>query len=132
MRLSFQCDDTARLVQLRRVLYGVNQRLDCEDLNDLELSVEVDRKFDEMVLNMRAHVWGQDSQPVRSVTYPADWWQAFKERWFPIWAQKRWPPRYTRIDVSAAVIYPDLKIALPDRRHTLDIHIAEFDWGNDA
>ncbi len=27
----------------------------------------------------------------RELRYPADWWQAFKDRWFPEWALKRWP-----------------------------------------
>lgn len=35
--------------------------------------------------------------------YPADWWQAFKERWFPKWAKRKWPVRYSRIDVSERI-----------------------------
>lgn len=26
--------------------------------------------------------------------WPADWWQAFKDRWFPAWALKLWPVEY--------------------------------------
>ncbi len=29
--------------------------------------------------------------------YPADWWQAFKERFFPAWAKRRWPVKTTVI-----------------------------------
>jgi hypothetical protein len=32
--------------------------------------------------------------------YPRDWWQAFKERWFPAWAIRRWPVAYEHIDVD--------------------------------
>lgn len=28
------------------------------------------------------------------IEVPADWWEHFKERWFPQWALKRWPVRY--------------------------------------
>lgn len=28
---------------------------------------------------------------------PADWWQAFKARWFPVWALERWPVSHRRI-----------------------------------
>ena len=38
---------------------------------------------------MRAHVVTamMDSllSPMGTITYPADWWQGFKERWFPRW-----------------------------------------------
>lgn len=26
-----------------------------------------------------------------SIEVPADWWEAFKDRWFPAWARHRWP-----------------------------------------
>lgn len=34
--------------------------------------------------------------PAQKVTLyaPADWWEHFKERWFPDWAKQRWPVRY--------------------------------------
>jgi len=35
-----------------------------------------------------------------SVHYPADWWQAFKARWFPLWMQRRFPVREKEVPVS--------------------------------
>ena len=32
--------------------------------------------------------------------YPRDWWQAFRERWFPQWWLRRWPVDYREIDVD--------------------------------
>jgi hypothetical protein len=29
--------------------------------------------------------------------WPATWWDAFKERWFPAWAKKRWPVEWTTL-----------------------------------
>ena len=29
--------------------------------------------------------------------YPADWWQALKERWFPGWLLKRYPVKWTKL-----------------------------------
>ena len=37
---------------------------------------------------------------------PADWWQHFKERWFPAWALMRWPVRYT--EHNATMMFPDV------------------------
>jgi hypothetical protein len=36
------------------------------------------------------------------VQWPADWREAFKERWFPAWALKRWPVRYHKRRMEAA------------------------------
>ena len=33
-------------------------------------------------------------------THPRDWWQAFKERWFPQWMLDRWPPRYCHVEAE--------------------------------
>jgi hypothetical protein len=32
--------------------------------------------------------------------YPADWWQAVRERWFPRWWLARHPVRYRHIDIE--------------------------------
>lgn len=40
--------------------------------------------------------------------YPADWWQAFKERWFPQWLLKRYP--VTRNRVWAIHKFPELNV----------------------
>lgn len=31
------------------------------------------------------------SHKVKDVEYPADWWEAFKDRWFPSWLKRRYP-----------------------------------------
>jgi hypothetical protein len=31
------------------------------------------------------------------VRYPADWWEAVKDRWFPRWAKRRWPVRWAKV-----------------------------------
>ena len=58
-------------------------------------------------------------------TYPADWWQAFKARWFPRWLLRRYPVRtatvgggWLSLDVHA--LFPDLKPF--DRRDQLIIY----------
>jgi hypothetical protein len=44
--------------------------------------------------------------------WPKTWWDAFKERWFPGWANRYWPIEYNRIDVSEQqyVMCPHLQI----------------------
>lgn len=33
-------------------------------------------------------------------SYPETWWDAFKERWYPNWAKRRWPVKMKRICVD--------------------------------
>lgn len=35
------------------------------------------------------------------VEWPSDWWEAFKERWFPTWALRMWPVKYETRAIEA-------------------------------
>lgn len=41
--------------------------------------------------------------------YPADWWQAFKARWFPGWALSRWPVKWEKVVIQH--LFPEGSIA---------------------
>ena len=43
------------------------------------------------------------------IRYPKDWWEAVKERWFPVWLIKKFPVQYTVIDID----YPRYKAVCP-------------------
>jgi hypothetical protein len=47
-------------------------------------------------------------QKCEHVKYPANWWEAVKERFAPAWALKRWPVRYRVWEPF--VIYPQIKL----------------------
>lgn len=68
--------------------------------------------FASIALRVTGHVWGENMGEFK---YPADWWQAFKGRYFPYWILKRYPVKYNT--VQAAVIYPEYKPALEDETH---------------
>lgn len=73
---------------------------------------------DEMVVQLKAYVWSEqlDRQEIK---YPRDWRQAFKERWFPDWAKRRWPVVYTHHIFDLKAIYPDIKVSVPEHHHQL-------------
>lgn len=71
---------------------------------------------------------------------PADWWQAFRERWFPAWWLRRYPLRTRTIIVRTTVwerICPHTQTDA-SKRHTMFLadvpeppiepHVAQFDW----
>lgn len=45
-----------------------------------------------------------------SETYPADWWQALKERWFPHWALKRWPVQNKTVCLTSYAVHFQLSM----------------------
>ncbi len=45
------------------------------------------------------------------IHYPATWWDAFKDRWYPAWAKRRWPIEYTEHNLDIGAIY--LTLAAP-------------------
>lgn len=65
------------------------------------------------------------------VSYPADWWQAFKERWFPAWVKRRWPVKYTRYTIKAWEVYP--RVLLPPHDEFKYVYrVLTEEWGSDV
>ena len=85
--------------------------------------------LDQLVLTLAARITTQKLEEI-TVSYPADWWQAFKKRWFPKWAKKRWPVEKRTHTVSAHALYP--KIAMPTQCSTIYVKDSQPFWNHDA
>ncbi len=68
-----------------------------------------DEIIQSLVYRLRYNVLGQELN-ARIVSYPADWWQAFRRRWFPAWWLCRWPVRYTEERIRLLALYPQIPI----------------------
>lgn len=80
---------------------------------DKGLSISTDRLAIQVILDD----WGNRlvqgmlaiaTQEDREISYPADWWQAFKFRWFPEWALRRWPVK--RHHIIAIHKFPEVTL----------------------
>ena len=116
--------DNVRKVTLDKIAVGIQLAVS-EHLMGATVDVEQVLQ-DQFVFRLRGYLMGH-KLPERKFSYPSDWWQAFKLRWFPAWALKRYPVRYTVITVSANALYPDFKVALPDQRHFIDVAVWQRD-----
>ena len=67
----------------------------------------VDYMGEDLVATVREFI---PTVKLASVSYPATWWDAFKERWAPAWFLRRWPASYSTFD--AAAFYPAMPIHL--------------------
>lgn len=61
--------------------------------------------LDEIVFRLEQRI---ATQHLKEISYPSDWKEAFKERWFPKWLLQKFPVKYTRYD--AKVLYPLIQI----------------------
>lgn len=62
------------------------------------------------IIHMVAQALGQTLEEIH---YPATWWQAFKQHFFPRWLLRWFPVEYTKYKV--VTFYP--KIAMPSEPH---------------
>lgn len=83
-------------------------RISEEMIDDIEISR--DNYLGEILVRMTRDVWAHKLGE-RTVRYPADWREAFKDRWFPSWLKHRFPVRYKEHD--ALVIFPEFKKHFP-------------------
>jgi hypothetical protein len=85
----------------------------------VDISLDNSFLFDQVVLRVVQHIWGRETERVEC-HWPADWWQAFKDRWFPLWAKKRWPVQYRKYALVAREMYP--KVAFPQWEHRVGVY----------
>lgn len=110
--------DAAR-VTLERIRLHVQQRLSRELLNDPTVTALINQQTGDAIVHAIAEYAGQKQVGQVECVYPTTWWDAFKDRWFPGWLKRRYPPAFTRTVLNAQVIYPNLR--LPDHTHTITL-----------
>lgn len=110
-------ETTKRILLRRHELYASIALGQCAFANKPEvIGVALATEIDEIHVQIRQLVVAQDLAD-REVRYPRDWWQAFKARWFPAWALRRWPVEETVVTFEVRALYP--KVALPRQEHYL-------------
>ena len=100
-----------RVVTLQPQRYAVMEAVPKALLSSakMEASKWVEFTQDRLVLRLSAYMLEQQVDE-QYLEYPADWWEAVKLRWFPAWALRRWPVRYTHWRASVCAAYPDRTI----------------------
>ncbi len=112
-------DAVAETVVLKRLKVAASRTVAASMFLNADFTVTKEAGFiaDELVMKIVARVTAQSlgGEAVRlEVTYPRDWWQHFKERWFPAWARYRWPVLYTTkfqsVELKRYMLYPDFPL----------------------
>lgn len=74
----------------------------------------------QMILDIRAYIF-KESLGHKEIKYPADWIEAFKERWFP----KSHPIRYKTFKFNLDALYPTIEKPLEEYLTTLKLGMIE-------
>lgn len=104
--------DAVKLEKMRCCCRAYFDELQLTEMPFSELRLLLERTIDALVLSLRGDVLSQTLQEIR---YPANWYEAFRERWLPVWWLKRHPVHYTTVTFHA--LYP--KIAMPDQPYVV-------------
>lgn len=86
-----------------RVKLCASNTLDRRLLNSTqtEVNAAIDIATDSLIMQLTTYIHGLPGERIFfDESYPKAWWDAFKQRWFPAWALKRWPAEMKRIYVD--------------------------------
>lgn len=119
--------DKIKQFTLEKMRFGI-QSLITEDLladmSQVELLSFFEHRTNEMVFSLRMTLMGQMLKEIQ-VSYPADWKEAIKERFAPKWFLKKYPVKYTEVELTASAVYP--LIALPDEKHFVQFKMRDWE-----
>ena len=117
-----------------RIMLSIGDILSQHELSSLRdakaVELRVEKIIDGLAIQLCASIWGMPRERlVIDRQWPADWWQATKERWFPAWWLRRWPVRYEKIDLDVqmySAICPHLSLDTQDKHlRFLQLHAQE-------
>lgn len=119
-----------RMDYAARVSIDEKQKLRCPQAEWRKFE---DRARNQVIHELRLAVYGKDHPDRHVIRFPADWWQAVKERFAPAWFRDRWPVVFTEIGVSLKELYPDIEPVLPDQGPVMrlvkrELPVCHYDW----
>jgi hypothetical protein len=121
-------------VQLERLKLCILTHLSAElchsfgEPPEVAVTDALDFLTDDIGIRVVQKVWGRELQR-QEVKYPANWWEAVKDRWLPAWAKGRWPVRYRVVTLTARELYP--RLAFPPetvRGQVVTVDRSELTW----
>jgi hypothetical protein len=103
-------------VMLEKFKFAVNHYMDESFMIDIEVEQRMDMIARRVAYQFRTEIAGQK---LKDFYYPANWKEAFKDRWFPKWLKKKFPVKFTYLEVKA--LYPQLH--LPKEEYAPVFHV---------
>lgn len=83
---------------------------------ELRPEIVVNQIAEELAVELHKILCGEVLEKA-TISYPKDWWEAVKERFFPLWLRRKFPVEYTVRTMEAIAVYP--KISLKNNEHNV-------------
>ena len=99
-------------IVLDKIPISVRQTMSPVLLNNLDLEIFTD-KLVGRIFQLNSFVLGEIIDDVYC-RYPENWWQAFRERFFPAWWLKKYPVRYVERNINVYRTYPFFNLSIPE------------------
>lgn len=97
---------------LHRLDLAVRRECTLEGIQDVNLGVWADGFGRTIVVELRVNIWSE-KLATNQVFHPDDWWEAFKDRWFPRWYLDRWPVKYRVHIFDMRALFPEYRAPHP-------------------
>lgn len=96
-------------ITLQRLMFAANTMLAAGAYDTLKVSSRFDARLEAMIYELNTMVWARHVGK-HSHRWPANWFEAVKERFAPKWFLKEFPVEYRGVTVDAYHSYPELTI----------------------
>jgi hypothetical protein len=111
-----QTSNDQKTIFLEKLKYSLYQKFSRESIESAYVDEEVFAAISDIIIvSVGGFIWGNEIGK-ETIEYPSDWWQAFKKRWFPEWALKKWPVSYVVHQIKYYETYPDYHPSLPEEQ----------------
>lgn len=80
-------------------------------LNHTDIQYEICERTRDLIIRLVTQIYAGEPQRKTISAYPANWWQALKQRFAPKWFLRRYPVKTTLFTITVQDIFPDI---LPD------------------
>jgi hypothetical protein len=104
-------------VELEKIKFGF-QQVASKYFLDSSVDVHENYMLDSFEFQVKGYLFGE-RQPDINIEYPRDWWQSFKDRWFPNRLLAKYPVIKKYHTLKRSIVYPYIKVSLPGNYHTL-------------
>jgi len=103
--------------ELNKLKVGMMYSLDPKLLGDMQIDIARELGYNFQV-KISGFIWTQDLGKY-NFPIPANWFESFKDAYFPDWLKRRFPVRYTNFEVNIKAWYPELhkKLAFPKEQY---------------
>ena len=120
--------ESVQSISLQKVLKTICIELPEYQLREMDLRVQFEYVSNSFVFVLKNFFAGQEEEtttetPGQTVYFPATWWDAVKQRWFPAWLEARFPVKFdfvtpvVRKTTKVTRICPHMDVPPGDRDH---------------